>query len=70
MLLHKFISEKKFPLLSHSLLIYMSVDVHNSSSGIPRIKAVVFASLVCISANVHIQVHVVEHNHATIHRRN
>jgi len=30
----------------------MIVDVHNLSSGIPRIKAVVFASLPCISADV------------------
>ena len=35
----------------------MIVDVHNLSSGIPRIKAVVFASLSCISADVHIKVH-------------
>ena len=48
----------------------MIVDVHNLSSGIPRIKGVVFASLSCISADVHIQVHIVEHNHTTIDRKN
>ena len=30
----------------------MIIDVHNLSSGIPKIKAVVFASLSCISADV------------------
>ena len=43
--------------------------MHNSSSGISRIKAVVFASLVYISADVHIQEHVVEHNHTTMNRK-